>query len=274
MVRIGGRKGGGHNLMGPECSLHRHRAQRDVAHLQRNSRNFFARDMAFPLRPRRADRFLWPEIRAGSVMAATFSTTRRNPVPVTLMALAVLVLLAGCVVVPIPLPLPSGQCSSAEFTTRTTTRTVAAAPVAPAGPARLPAGCTRPGHADATEDRVLALVNAFRAEHGLSRLRASARLATVAQGHACDNAARGSISHTGANGSGLSERLKRGGYRLRTAAENPGRGFVDDPDRMVAVWKSSPGHRENLLNPEMTEAGLGLTSGSRPAWVLNLGAPR
>lgn len=173
-------------------------------------------------------------------------------------ALPLVLMLTGCIVVEVPLG----------------TTTTGSAPAVTAGPARLAAGCTRPGAAAAAQARVLQLLNAHRRNAGLAPLRASSRLATIAQGHACDNAARGSISHSGSDGADLSARMRRGGYALRTAAENTGLGFADAPDRMVAFWMASAGHRANILNPQMTEMGLGLTAGARPAWVLNLAQPR
>lgn len=170
---------------------------------------------------------------------------------------ALLLLLQGCIVVPIPVPRSTEGGSSLGL-----------------APLPLPAGCTRPAEAEPMQARVLALVNAFRAQQGLPALRASARIAGVAQGHACDNAARASISHQGSDGSSLGQRLNRGGYRWWAAAENTGLGFVDSPERMVEFWKNSPLHRANLLNSDVTEAGLGFTGGARPAWVLNLGQPR
>jgi uncharacterized protein YkwD len=120
---------------------------------------------------------------------------------------------------------------------------------------------------------VLALVNDQRRRVGVPALRASAVLARAAQDHACDNAARDSHGHVSSDGAKLGERLRRAGYRLQTAAENTGRGF-DTPDRLVAFWMASPGHRANLLNPVVREAGLGRAIGPGPHWVLVMAAPR
>lgn len=181
----------------------------------------------------------------------------------TLTALAAaLLFLQGCIVVPIVIP-------GSVF-----------ADMSPGGnsahlaPLPLPAGCIRPPEAEAMQARMLALINGYRAEQGLGSLRASPRLATVAQGHACDNAARAGIDHTGSDGSTLEARLERGGYRWWAAAENTGLGFADSPERMFAYWQNSPHHNHNMLKPEITEAGLGFTGGGRPSWVLNLGKPR
>lgn len=179
----------------------------------------------------------------------------RRLLPLRLAPVLMAAALAGCIVVPISLPRVEGDSTG-----------LAALP--------LPATCSRAPGADATEARLLDLINAFRSQNGLRPLRTSARLSSVAQGHACDNAARGSIDHTGSDGATLDRRLSRGGYRYWTAAENTGLGFYQSPERMVQFWINSPGHRANLLIPDVREAGLGLTGGSRPAWVLNLATPR
>ena len=33
------------------------------------------------------------------------------------------------------------------------------------------------------------------------------------------------------------------------------------PEEVVAGWMNSPGHRENILSPNFTEMGVGMTSG-------------
>lgn len=133
--------------------------------------------------------------------------------------------------------------------------------------------CSPPSRIRAATNEVIQRINAERRKAGLAAVRPSQRLTSVAQLHACDNAARRSYSHTGSDGSDLSVRLKRGGYRLRAAIENTGLGF-DDPARLVEFWMHSPGHRANILNPAVTEAGLGLADGARPAWVMVMARPR
>lgn len=169
--------------------------------------------------------------------------------------LALAALLAGCIVVPIPVPRIEGDG------------------VLP-GVVPLTAPCPAAPEFAAAQARIMTLVNDFRAGEGLGALRPSARLAEVAQTQACANAARGTISHVGTDGAELGERLRRGGYAWWTAAENTGLGFVNAPERMVNFWVNSPEHRANLLLPEVTEAGLGLTGTARPAWVLIVARPR
>lgn len=141
------------------------------------------------------------------------------------------------------------------------------------GPIPVAARCAPPAGVVKISGNVIARVNAERTARGLPPLRQSGRLAKVAQSHACDNAARNVYSHTGSDGSDLSIRLRRGGYKLRVAAENTALGF-DTTDRLVSFWMNSPHHRANILNPSVTELGVGLAQGARPTWVLVLARPR
>lgn len=160
--------------------------------------------------------------------------------------------LSGCVVA---VPLPG---------------TVSAPPASDGG--RLTA-CPAPADAAALRGAVLARVNAERQAAGLSPLRRSALLDRAAQSQACDNAARGIYSHTGADGSDLRQRLRRAGYPTRTGAENTALGF-EDPARLTAFWMASPGHRSNILLPAARDIGIGIADGARRHWVMVAGAPR
>jgi uncharacterized protein YkwD len=134
--------------------------------------------------------------------------------------------------------------------------------------------CAPPSNVDALRDAVIAELNAVRADAGLPALRSNARLTRAAQGHACDNAARGSFSHTGSDGSDLTARLRAAGYVFRAAAENTGRGF-GSAERAVAWWMNSRGHRANILMRGVREVGVGVAMGEgRPHWVVNFGTSR
>ncbi len=135
------------------------------------------------------------------------------------------------------------------------------------GPAPASSRCEAPARASAEASAVIASVNAQRKASGLPSLKPSSTLMKVAQGHACDNAARGGHSHVGSDGSTLTTRLRRSGYKLSTAAENTGWGF-DSAQRAMTYWMKSSGHRDNILNPGVTEIGVGLADGARPSWVL------
>ncbi|MDP3960540.1 MAG: CAP domain-containing protein, partial [Pseudorhodobacter sp.] len=173
------------------------------------------------------------------------------------------ILLAGCIIVPIPLSVSAGNVVVGQQW-----------PSQP-DPGKNPASahCQSPARASAQITQLVNLVNAERRAHGLGAVRPSSKLAQVAHAHACDNAAHSSFSHVGSDGSDLSQRLRRGGYRIRIAAENTGWGF-DTPERAMNFWMNSPYHRANILLKGITEIGIGLVDGTRPAWVMNLAKPR
>lgn len=142
----------------------------------------------------------------------------------------------------------------------------------------LPAqACIIPSNADALEAEVLAHLNAQRKAHGLTPFKLAAKLDKAAQGHACDNAQRRSISHDSSDGGTLKTRLRRAGYNYRAAAENTGRGFGTG-ERAVQWWMNSPKHRENILFPRVKEVGIGIALSAAPDnklhWVINFGASK
>ncbi len=183
---------------------------------------------------------------------------------IQMMPLAIALMLAGCVV-PVPIPIETPPKS---FVVGYVYPDQPKPGIAPAV-----SRCAAPARAGAMAGAVIAQVNAQRKAKGLGALRQSPKLMKAAQGHACDNASRGGYSHVGSDGSDLSTRIRRTGYKIRVAAENTGLGF-DDPARLVAFWMGSSGHRANILNPRVTEVGVGLADGARPSWVLDMATGR
>ena len=137
--------------------------------------------------------------------------------------------------------------------------------------------CNIPANAAAMQAELLTHLNAERKAQGLSPLRLSAKLDKAAQGHACDNAVRRSISHVSSDGGTLKNRLRRAGYAFRTAAENTGRGFASGA-RAVEWWMNSSKHRDNILLRKAKEAGIGIAVSPAPDnklhWILVVGASK
>jgi uncharacterized protein YkwD len=137
--------------------------------------------------------------------------------------------------------------------------------------------CTVPQDAASLQKEVLSQLNAERRSHGLPAFKLSAKLDKAAQGHACDNAARRSISHDSSDGGTLKTRLRKAGYKYRAAAENTGRGFGTGT-RAVDWWMNSPKHRSNILFGKVREVGIGIALSDAPDnklhWVINFGASR
>lgn len=136
------------------------------------------------------------------------------------------------------------------------------------------AACLVPPGADAARSEALLRINQERGRAGLAALQSSPVLDRVAQDHACDNATRGRISHTGSDGSQLGQRLRRVGYAFRRANENVAFGH-STASAVIAGWMHSPGHRQNILDRGTREFGLGLARAGdgRLHWVMVSATP-
>jgi uncharacterized protein YkwD len=109
-----------------------------------------------------------------------------------------------------------------------------------------------------------------RAQNGIVRpLGYSPALQAAAEAHAQYLSRTGTFSHTGPGGSTPRNRVERAGYRSCLTAENIARG-QPDARSVIANWMASPGHRENILNAQLTQYGFA-RAGS--VWVLVLGRP-
>jgi uncharacterized protein YkwD len=114
---------------------------------------------------------------------------------------------------------------------------------------------TNPTTASVVE-QIVDLTNAFRRQYGLAPLALNSRLTSAAQLHAQNMALQDFVSHTGADGSGIGDRISATGYRWSLAAENIAAGY-QTAAATVQGWIESPGHRANLLDPQLTEIGVG-----------------
>ena len=74
--------------------------------------------------------------------------------------------------------------------------------------------------------------------------------------HAKDMANEKYYSHNGLDGSSVSDRAQRSGYPSRYVSENNNIG-PENIDRAIADWISSPGHCRSLMQPDITEMGIG-----------------
>ncbi|MEU5322309.1 CAP domain-containing protein [Streptomyces sp. NPDC021056] len=106
-------------------------------------------------------------------------------------------------------------------------------------------------------ERVLVLVNAERAKAGCAPLTENAKLTEAAQDHSQDMADHQNMSHTGSDGSSMTDRLARVGYKFRSAGENVAYGY-NTPESVMDGWMNSSGHRANILNCGFKEIGIGL----------------
>ncbi|MEH6623597.1 MULTISPECIES: CAP domain-containing protein [Dietzia] len=103
---------------------------------------------------------------------------------------------------------------------------------------------------------VEAETNVQRSENGLATLDASERLRDSACAKADDMIARDYWGHHAPDGSGgPSTFIREAGVDYSRAAENLFYSSTGGPDP-VANWMQSPGHRENILDPDLTRVGV------------------
>jgi uncharacterized protein YkwD len=128
-------------------------------------------------------------------------------------------------------------------------------------------------------DALLALVNVARAEArscgstpyaATHPLTLESRLTAAAQAHSVDMHTNAFMSHTGSDGSRLQDRVEREGYDWARLAENIASGYQSAASVMSA-WLGSTGHCRNIMDPELSEIGLGLAGTS---WTQVFGEPR
>ena len=120
------------------------------------------------------------------------------------------------------------------------------------------------------------LVSSYRAANGLDRVGVDSRLMQAAADQARAMGERDIIGHNVAGS--LSRRVSAAGFDWGAAAENLGAGY-SSLDAAMGGWRGSAGHRQNLLNPLVTEIGVAAVatppgSRHRTYWALILATPR
>jgi hypothetical protein len=106
----------------------------------------------------------------------------------------------------------------------------------------------------AKAEQLFAMANETRAQQGRGRLQWDEALADAAMKHCMRMAAEGPISHRYGGEPDLSARASEAGAHFSLIEENIALGSY--PSRIHQGWLDSPGHRENLLNPEIDRIGV------------------
>jgi uncharacterized protein YkwD len=120
---------------------------------------------------------------------------------------------------------------------------------------------------------LLALHNKARAEEKLPKLAVSKKLQAAAQAHAEEMAERRKMTHAGADGSTVLERVQAAGYKLRRCGENIAYGHYT-PEHVMRGWLDSRPHRKNILG-SFSQVGMGYATAKNgtPYWCVNFGLP-
>jgi hypothetical protein len=111
-------------------------------------------------------------------------------------------------------------------------------------------------HAEA--GRIFALANQARAEAGVGRLDWDPALADAALLHCLRMAAQGPISHQYDGEPDLTTRTAQAGAHYSVIEENVAMG--PSADTIHEQWMDSPGHRANLLSPDVDHVGIAVVA--------------
>lgn len=134
-------------------------------------------------------------------------------------------------------------------------------------------------HLDEVEGTILALTNEIRRRNGLSSLQGDLDLRDVARGHSDDMIRRHYFEHTNPDGHDSSWRISVahrrliGGtgeniWRFATSLEyDDGKHIATSinlsarqiAEKAMDGWMNSPGHRANILRPQFTHLGVGMS---------------
>lgn len=126
-------------------------------------------------------------------------------------------------------------------------------------------GSTTPGQSSldtkAAEQKALQLLNADRKANGLPNLALNGTLTALARDYAQDMIDRNFFSHYNPEGQSPFDRMKQYGVSYVYAGENLAvNSTVEGAEK---AFMSSSGHRDNILNPNYTQVGLGVRYNSK-----------
>jgi Cysteine-rich secretory protein family len=130
-----------------------------------------------------------------------------------------------------------------------------------------------PGHATpqfkgptVAEQFLLAAANLDRAARGLQQLHYNPILSEAARYHAREMAAHGDISHQFPGEPELSERGAKAGAHFSIITENVAE--APDASQLHDLWMHSPGHRANLLDPQVDSVGISVVYRNHEAFAV------
>lgn len=123
-------------------------------------------------------------------------------------------------------------------------------------------------HLSKVENLVFEMTNQARLAKGLPPLSKDDELTQVARAFSDDMLVRRFFDHTTPDGVSFDERLAdRYRHRVRLMGENIWYASGYNPSKIQKVakeivddWMSSPGHRENILDPRFTHLGVGVSA--------------
>jgi uncharacterized protein YkwD len=123
---------------------------------------------------------------------------------------------------------------------------------------------------DAEEKALCRAINKYRADNGRAPLKVSVALVRAAEWMSRDMARSDILDHIDSHDRDFAERLAAFGYNKPTKGENIAQG-ESSAAATVAQWKSSPGHRANMLSTKFKVMGVGRAHGDDWFWTADFG---
>lgn len=124
--------------------------------------------------------------------------------------------------------------------------------------------CTNYSTSSSYANQLAGLINDARAQAGLPALNVNAQLQAAAQGHSIDMACHNLLSHTGSDSSSPSQRIAAAGYAASFSSEIIyGSGY---PQTAFDWWMSDTTHRNEILNSNVTDMGIGYAYNNETAY--------
>lgn len=121
--------------------------------------------------------------------------------------------------------------------------------------------------ASSDTDRLLELINNYRTTKGLSLLSMNIAVSDVAYKHSKNMHDKNELNHV-LDGKSPSDRLNDAGIGYQAMVENVAynMGYSDPVQVCFDGWVKSPGHNANMLNADITDAGIGIYYSQARGW--------
>lgn len=131
-------------------------------------------------------------------------------------------------------------------------------------------GSMQLGSGDIASNSAVTQLKAVRSSHGLSNLSPDRTLERAALQQARYMAASSRMTHTTGRGRDFKTRMHE--HEITLAAENIAYGSMD-VSRLFKMWRDSPPHRKNMLDPRFSRFGLASAENAKGVryWALVLG---
>jgi len=125
---------------------------------------------------------------------------------------------------------------------------------------------------------VIALINGYRASHGVQQIAVNGALTNSAAWMAADMAAKNYMSHISSDGRSPQQRMSGFGYPAGSmyTGEDLGAGY-SSASAILAAWQASPAHDAILLSANYNAVGIGLGYNANSTykwyWAADFGGP-